>query len=163
MKKIIKNNIFGFILGIILCSGIVYGVNLYKSEDIQYQPSDESWNVSNVSDALNDLYENNDESISKTLVATDVTASGSQHTATVDCTEVNNYQELTAADFYLDMKSFKMQWKGTSGPHTLSRQWDLNYDSESGTLTIKYFYIIVSLGDDLYGKVWPIVDIYIIK
>jgi len=54
MKKII----FGIVIGIILCSGIVYGVNLYKSEDIQYQPSDAGWEVSNVSDALNDLYSN---------------------------------------------------------------------------------------------------------
>jgi len=58
MKKILKNNLPGFILGIILCSGVIYGVNLYKSEDIQYQPSDDSWEVSNVSDALNSLYNN---------------------------------------------------------------------------------------------------------
>ena len=51
-----KKMVCGIIIGIILCSGIVYGVNLYKSEDISYTPSDTSWEVSNVSDALDDLY-----------------------------------------------------------------------------------------------------------
>ena len=57
MKKIInKNTLFGIIIGIILCSGIVYGVNLYKSEDISYEPTDASWEVSNVNDAIDSLY-----------------------------------------------------------------------------------------------------------
>jgi len=57
MKKIInKSSIFTFILGILFCNGIIYGVNLYKSEDIQYTPTDNSWEVDNVNDALNDLY-----------------------------------------------------------------------------------------------------------
>lgn len=56
MKKIIKNNIFGFIVGILLCSGIVYGASLYKSEDVSY--TKEGWEVDNVSEALDSLYEN---------------------------------------------------------------------------------------------------------
>jgi len=57
MKKIFdKKVIFSFILGIILCGGIVYGTNLYKSEDIKYDSTDSSWEVSNVKDAINSLY-----------------------------------------------------------------------------------------------------------
>lgn len=60
MKKIISklknSSLFMFVLGITLCSGIVYGANLYKSEDIQYTPTDSSWEVSNVSTAINSLY-----------------------------------------------------------------------------------------------------------
>ena len=56
MKKFIKNNIFGFALGIILCGGIVYGANVYQSNSIEYNPTDSSWNVSNVSDAINSLH-----------------------------------------------------------------------------------------------------------
>lgn len=52
MKKII----FGIIIGIMLGSGIVYAATLYKANDISYTPSDESWEVSNVNDALNSLY-----------------------------------------------------------------------------------------------------------
>ena len=51
MKKLIT----GFILGIITCSGIVYAAN-YLASDISYEPTDASWEVSNVNDALNDLY-----------------------------------------------------------------------------------------------------------
>lgn len=56
MRKFIKNNIFGFILGIILCSGIIYGANTYESNSIEYSPTDASWDVNNVGEALNGLY-----------------------------------------------------------------------------------------------------------
>lgn len=58
MKKFLKNNIFGLILGIILGSGIVYAANVYKAIDISYEPTDASWEVNNVEAALNDLYKN---------------------------------------------------------------------------------------------------------
>lgn len=51
MKKII----IGIILGMILCSGIVYGVNLYKASDILYTTGDGV--ETNVNDALNSLYD----------------------------------------------------------------------------------------------------------
>ena len=57
MKKIIKNNLFGFILGILVCSGIVYAASYY-AKDVTYNPTDASWEVSNVNDALDDLYTN---------------------------------------------------------------------------------------------------------
>ena len=57
MKKIFdKKTIFSFVLGIILCSGIVYGANVYHSSSIEYSPTDSSWEVKNVNDALNSLY-----------------------------------------------------------------------------------------------------------
>lgn len=52
----VKKMIFGFIIGMLLCSGIVYGINLYKADDVLYQPSDTSWEVKNVNDAINSLY-----------------------------------------------------------------------------------------------------------
>ena len=58
MKKIM----LGFILGGIVfgCVGI-YAAN-YLASDISYTPSDESWEVTNVSEALDELYENIDDS-----------------------------------------------------------------------------------------------------
>ena len=56
MKKII----YGIIIGIVLCSGIVYAAS-YLASDISYTPSDTSWKVSNVNDALNDLYSNRND------------------------------------------------------------------------------------------------------
>ena len=50
MKKLIT----GFILGIITCSGMVYAVN-YLASDISYTPADNSWDVSNVNEALDKI------------------------------------------------------------------------------------------------------------
>ena len=70
MKKIIsKNTIFSFTLGIILCSGIVYAASYY-AKDVKYEPMDTSWNVSNVNEALNSLY-NLSESSSISKIAKD--------------------------------------------------------------------------------------------
>ena len=55
MKIFVKNNLFGFLLGFLLCSGIVYAATLYNASDITYKPTDASWEVSNVSEALNVL------------------------------------------------------------------------------------------------------------
>ena len=51
-----KKFLLGSIVGIVLCSGVVYGVNLYKSEDVLYESIDESWEVNNVNEAINSLY-----------------------------------------------------------------------------------------------------------
>ena len=47
--------IFSLIIGIVLSSGIVYAASLYKAKDISYNK--ENWEVTNVNDALDDLYE----------------------------------------------------------------------------------------------------------
>lgn len=52
MRKLI----IGFILGIILCSGVVYAANYY-AKDVTYISDDEKWKVSNVNEALDSLYE----------------------------------------------------------------------------------------------------------
>ena len=36
-----------------------YAISLCNAKDIEYKASDTSWDVDTVSDALNDLYENN--------------------------------------------------------------------------------------------------------
>lgn len=63
MKKFAKNNVLGFILGILLCSGIVYAAS-YLASDVVYDPTDETWKVSNVKEALDSLY-----SIKKELIS----------------------------------------------------------------------------------------------
>ena len=56
MKKIIKNPIFTFIIGLVLAGSVVGVVAYnYNAKDIKYNPSDDSWNVNNVEDAINDL------------------------------------------------------------------------------------------------------------
>jgi len=51
-----KKFILGTIVGIMLCGGIVYGLNVYESNSIKYSPTDAGWEVSNVNDAINSLY-----------------------------------------------------------------------------------------------------------
>jgi len=51
-----KKMLLGFILGLLIWGGIVYATS-YFAKDISYQPSDETWNVSNVNEAINSLYE----------------------------------------------------------------------------------------------------------
>lgn len=71
MKKVFdKKILFIFMVGIMLCSGIVYATTLYKATDVSYEPTDESWEVANVSDALNSLYASG-KSISISSVAKD--------------------------------------------------------------------------------------------
>jgi len=57
MKNFIKNNIFGFIIGGLIFGSIgIYGSNVYESNSIEYSPTDASWEVSNVGDAINSLH-----------------------------------------------------------------------------------------------------------
>lgn len=62
MKKIIKNNIFGFILGVLLTG--VAGVFAYSyiADQISYTTS-KNENVKSVGQALNDLYDKTDKEI----------------------------------------------------------------------------------------------------
>ena len=57
LNKIKSNSLFTFILGGLIfgCIGI-YGSNVYESDTIEYSPTDESWSVSNVNEAINSLY-----------------------------------------------------------------------------------------------------------
>ena len=58
MKKIVKSRVFAFILGAILFGsiGVVSAYTLFAN-DIGYTPNDATWEVSNVKDAIDDLYE----------------------------------------------------------------------------------------------------------
>ena len=56
----IKNNIkvtVAFCLGV-LCSGITVYAASYLAKDISFVPSNNEWKVSNVEEAINDLYDN---------------------------------------------------------------------------------------------------------
>ena len=53
MKKFILGTIFGITISV----GVVYAASYY-AKDVSYQPNDASWEVSNVNDAINSLYDN---------------------------------------------------------------------------------------------------------
>ena len=67
MKQFIKNNLKVFVIVVItaiLFTGIgVYAANTYLAHDISYTPSNENFDVNNVEDALNELYDKTEISI----------------------------------------------------------------------------------------------------
>ncbi len=57
MKKMLSNRLFIFIIsGVFFASVTLYAANIYYANEIKYTPTDLSWNVTDVNEALNDLY-----------------------------------------------------------------------------------------------------------
>ena len=63
MKKIL----IGFILGGLIFGSIVYATSYY-AKDVAYEPTDASWEVNNVEDALNSLYEDSKSNDSSEII-----------------------------------------------------------------------------------------------
>ena len=55
MKRVLKSNVFWFIIGVLLCGVSSVGAVTLLSKDISYQPKGD-WNVSNVEQAIDSLY-----------------------------------------------------------------------------------------------------------
>jgi len=80
MKKITKQNIFFFILGLIIAGSVaVVAVNLTAST-ISFEPDDDDWEVETVQEALNDLYTEKETDFSKLELVSNNTASHSSLT-----------------------------------------------------------------------------------
>ena len=60
MQKLFKNPLFTFIIGFIMAVGItvVFAYD-FNAQNVEYLPSDSSWNVDNTKTALDSLYEKN--------------------------------------------------------------------------------------------------------
>ena len=128
MKNIInKNTIFSFLLGIILCSGIVYATN-YLATEISY--TKDGWGVNNVSEALDDLYENGAK---KAMVFTSSPVDMKQYT--------DRWAELTTADFKGGWSGGNAWSQTDSGAASGQNAWayapsfTLSYDKNTGVLT----------------------------
>jgi len=57
IKKLITSRIFSFILGAILFSGVTVFAYSISSKDIAFTPSNPEWQVTNVEEAMNSLYD----------------------------------------------------------------------------------------------------------
>ena len=138
MKKIFdKKTIFSFVLGIILCSGIVYAAS-YLASDVAYEPEDTSWEVSNVNEALNDLYYMKTElDILKSLgdaTAADIT---SGKTALV------NGKLITGTNINNNGNTFKYEVVTTT-TSTTTRKINLKNEYKS----MEYCFVIVNISSD---------------
>ena len=58
MRRFIKNNIVGFILGAILFGSIGVVAYTLNATQVSYTPSDKTWKVKTVEEAINDMKEN---------------------------------------------------------------------------------------------------------
>lgn len=56
MKKMLNNKLFYFLLGAILFSGITVFAYSITSKEISFTPENTNWEVTNVEEAINDLY-----------------------------------------------------------------------------------------------------------
>ena len=90
MKKIILS----FILGAIIfgtCS-FAFASYLYRAEDIEFKPTNSEWNVTNVNEAIDDLYNNK----------TPITYSGTLSSGSLN---YNGYPHSLAGNSILDIPS----------------------------------------------------------
>ena len=88
MKKII----IGITIGIILCSGIVYAVN-YKAEEISY--TKEGWEVDNVNEALDNLY---DKTLNSSKITNGLSLVTHLHSGHPTQINVSGYKTLTVSN-----------------------------------------------------------------
>lgn len=153
MKKIFKNRLFIFILGVLMTSVSVYAVS-YLATDVTYSPKDTNWRVDNVHDALDELYEtyNNgstDGSASSGLVGKTITYNvkgqrpGWEHPAQVtttipiyvsgvtsfSVTMSSSYAETYSASFYLSdgSNNTATQTITNGGNYTVSSDYNMMY------------------------------------
>lgn len=133
MINLIKSNLMGIIIGMILCGGIVYAVN-YNATDITY--SSDKTSVKNVNEALDELYTMNNSNIEiRYAETTDVY--GSQ-TLTFDFSDLPNKGDLTEEDFITSPSpgntGFMIPYSNTYTNKALS--CTNTYNKETGILTM---------------------------
>ena len=58
MKNIFKSRIFSFILGTVIFGGVITFAYNLNSNDVLFTPENGEWQVTNVEEAVNDLYSN---------------------------------------------------------------------------------------------------------
>ena len=117
------------VLGILLCSGIVYAAN-YSAKDITYDHS--NWKVKNVEEALNNLYENASKIYS---LGTGISFDIKELVPNID------YTKLTVSDFIVEVveenKRINAYGGDTTNGHYSFDESELikEYNNETGILT----------------------------
>ena len=152
MKKFIKNNIIGFILGAVIFSSITVAAYSILANDIGYTPSDSTWkksngeDITNVKDAIDELY--NKSATYKNLILIEESFQlDSTHYGTylknIDVSGYANYKYFTVDDFYIVINGVRAASSGGSDVTSLVN-FTKNYDSDNGILTITAPYQIYS-------------------
>ena len=149
-----KKNIFILIIGIFIGSIITVGATiLYNAKDIEFNPSDASWNVDNMQDAINDIKNDVLEKKHVIKLASLQLAYGASY---FDVSSVlDNYEQLTSDNFIYSFKSATSRVNNASLQNSETPTYYKEYDPQTGKL--KY-------GRDAYTitVVTPNVDLYVI-
>lgn len=104
MKKFIKNNIIGFILGAVIFSSITVAAYSVLANDIGYTPKDNTWkkangeDITNVKDAIDELYGKANNSVLNIKISefhsSRVSASSSASVTITDLTPNKSYKAI---------------------------------------------------------------------
>lgn len=133
-----RRYVFGFMLGILISSGIVYAANLIDSKDVTYSANDNTFEVDNVESALNELYskiENSNNFVGYTSGYNTITYSnlpvGHYKVYCTAATVASSYYDVTYA--YYDY-SFNV----TGGTYTIDsdsgiKVYDVNITDSNGS------------------------------
>ena len=128
MKKIFKNSLFTFILGVLCTITIGVGATaIYNASEIGFTPSDSNWKVNNMQDAINDLYNNSGSKIVK--LSDSVVTSNTSYT--YDVSNINGYENFTADNFFYAYAGFSWVGNGNIAGGT----GVVSYDNSTGTVT----------------------------
>ena len=163
MKRIIKNNIFGFILGGIIFGFIGVGAAeyIYSSEKISYGDSD-------VKNALDELYDYSNSH--KTQKLGTISGNESLNVSSI----LDNYQSLDSSKFiYIVSKVTSVGGYNTAGSpenhnfaaKTFVFDLSLNYDNTTGIITITNGYTAINNGicAYMYANTTLTFDIYYVS
>ena len=146
MKKVFKNPIFTYILGFVTALSIT-SVLAYSTiaDDVGYTPTDDTWDVEDVSAALDDLYEKNHR---YRILVGSVTRNDLQKD--FDCTQYKGWK-------YLTIENFGVVITGLYGNGSVNQSYfstddsSFSYDNTTGTLHIKNWHGISARTDLRYA------------
>jgi len=155
MKKIFdkKTIITVMISGIIFTCVGVYASS-YLASDISYSPIDSSWEVSNVSEALNDLYSNTKNTGGNLYYLGDCSKPDnySAGTGTFDVSGIEGYEKFTVDNFIsadgLYMQGYVVYPNRPFSSSTVKKE----YDATTGILTVTLPSTYTSLSDAYGGN-----------
>lgn len=97
MKLRFKDYLFGFICGIVLMLTVSYSAAIYyKANEIEFTPTDTSWNATTVEDAINDIYNevNDYDFITKSIYNLD-------NANNISISNFRNYESFTIDDNFM--------------------------------------------------------------
>ena len=150
-KRIVISYFFGFISCLIITT--VSATILYNAKDIEFTPSDSSWNVDNMQDAINDIKKDVLEKKHVIKLASLQLAYGVRY---FDVSSVfDDYKQLTSANFIYSFKSATSKVDNASLQNSETPTYYKEYDPQTGKL--KY-----GRGSYTITAVTPNVDLYVI-